>query len=88
MSRKFLNIHDSDIDAGKSSRSLIATLPIDIVGVGNDLTLATQAAIYKATHKMSCADRFGAALAKIKNVEFVTGDPEFKESKRKSKWSG
>jgi hypothetical protein len=28
---------------------------------------------------MSYADCFGAALAKIKNAEFVTGDPEFQE---------
>ena len=51
-------------------------MPIEIVGA--DLHLTKQAAIYKATKKMSYADCFGAALAKIKNAEFVTGDPEFK----------
>ena len=44
----------------------------------DDLTLARQAAIFKATKKMSYADCFAAALAKIKNAELVTGDPEFK----------
>ena len=63
----------------------IAALPIDIVGVSDDLHLAKQAAIYKATHKMSYADCFGAALAKIKNVEFVTGDPEFKAVEKEIK---
>ena len=51
-------------------------MPIEIVGA--DMHQTKQAAIYKATKKMSYADCFGAALAKIKNAEFVTGDPEFK----------
>ncbi len=56
----------------------IANLPIEIVGVAEDLKLARQAAIYKATHRMSLADAFAAALAKEKKAELVTGDPEFK----------
>jgi ribonuclease VapC len=56
----------------------IAALSIEIVGVGEDLVLAKQAAIFKARHRMSYADCFGAALAKVRNCEFVTGDPEFK----------
>ena len=56
----------------------IAALPIEIVGVSDDLALARQAAIYKATHKMAYADCFAAALAKLKNAELLTGDPEFK----------
>ena len=63
----------------------IASLPIDIVGVGDDLAIVRQAAVYKATKKMSYADCFGAALAKIKNAEFVTGDPEFKEVEKEIK---
>jgi ribonuclease VapC len=61
----------------------IATMPIEVVGV--DLHLTKQAAIYKATKKMSYADCFGAALAKIRNAEFVTGDPEFKEVEKEIK---
>jgi predicted nucleic acid-binding protein len=56
----------------------IAALPIDIIGVSDDLTLAKQAAIFKATHKISYADCFAAALAKQKNAELITGDPEFR----------
>jgi PIN domain nuclease of toxin-antitoxin system len=63
----------------------IASMPIEIVGVADDLQLARQAAIYKARCKMSYADCFGAALAKIKNAEFVTGDPEFKEVEKEIK---
>jgi PIN domain nuclease of toxin-antitoxin system len=55
----------------------IATMPIEIVPA--DLQQTRQAAIFKATRKMSYADCFGAALAKIRNAEFVTGDREFKE---------
>ena len=58
-------------------------MPIEIVGA--DLHLTKQAAIFKATKKMSYADCFGAALAKIKNAEFVTGDPEFKEVEKEIK---
>ena len=72
-------------EAAEQQACAMATLPLDIVGVGDDLALARQAAIYKATYKMSYADCFGAALAKIKNVEFVTGDPEFKEVEKEIK---
>lgn len=61
----------------------IAAMPLELVGV--DLHQAHQAAIYKATKKMSYADCFGAALAKIRNVEFITGDPEFKEVEKEIK---
>jgi predicted nucleic acid-binding protein len=61
----------------------IAAMPIEIILA--DLPQTHQAAIYKATKKMSYADCFGAALAKIKNAEFVTGDPEFKELEKEIK---
>ncbi len=57
----------------------IAGMPVEIVPVEADLDLARQAAIFKATHKMSYADCFAAALAKAKNAELITGDREFKE---------
>jgi len=65
-------------EAAEQKASEIAALPIDIIAVSDDLELARQAAIYKATHKMSYADCFAAALAKVKNCELLTGDPEFK----------
>lgn len=63
----------------------IASLPIDIVGVGDDLILARQAALFKATHRLSYADCFAAALAKVRNAELVTGDPEFKALQKEIK---
>ena len=65
-------------EAAEQKAQEIAALPIDIIGVSDDLALAKQAAIFKATHKMSYADCFAAALAKQKNAELITGDPEFK----------
>ncbi len=65
--------------AAEEKAAEIAGLPIEIFGLGDDLTLTRQAAIYKATRKMSYADCFAAALAKLKNAELVTGDREFKE---------
>jgi predicted nucleic acid-binding protein len=57
----------------------IAGMEIEIVPVdGRDLELVRQAAVFKATRKMSYADCFAAALAKIRNAELVTGDREFK----------
>jgi len=63
----------------------LATLPIDVVGVGDDLKLARLAAQFKANHKMSLADAFAAALAKEKKAELVTGDPEFKALEKEIK---
>ncbi|MBC8499900.1 MAG: type II toxin-antitoxin system VapC family toxin [Candidatus Atribacteria bacterium] len=54
----------------------IQTLPIDIVNV--DIQLARQAAYFKASKKISYADCFAAALAKIRIGEVITGDQEFK----------
>jgi predicted nucleic acid-binding protein len=61
----------------------LSQMPIELVDV--DLHLAKQAATYKATNKMSYADGFAAALAKIKNVELVTGDHEFKPLEKEIK---
>ena len=72
-------------EAAEQKAREIASLPIDIVGVGDDLSLARQAAIFKASHKMSYADCFAAALAKLRNAELVTGDPEFKAVEKEIK---
>src|SRR5256885_1457784 len=45
-------------EAAEQKARDIAALPIDIVSVGEDLTLARQAAIFKATQKMAYADCF------------------------------
>lgn len=67
-------------------RRFIDTLPIELVPA--DVDLARQAAIYKASHKMSYADCFAAALAKRHKASLVTGDKNFKavEHEVKIEW--
>jgi predicted nucleic acid-binding protein len=70
-------------EAADSAAGDLSRLPIELVDA--DLHLAKQAAIYKAANKMSYADAFAAALAKIKNAELVTGDSEFKALEKEIK---
>ena len=63
-------------DGVEAAKRFEATMPLDVVPV--DHPLAEIAAEFKATHKMSLANGFAAALAKHKKAELVTGDPEFK----------
>ena len=55
----------------------LASLPIEMISA--DVPLAKVAAGFKATKKMSYADCFSAALAKVRDAQVVTGDPEFKQ---------
>ena len=55
---------------------IIQTLPVEIVDV--DIQIAREAAQFKAAKKISYADCFAAALAKIIKGEVITGDKEFK----------
>jgi predicted nucleic acid-binding protein len=66
-------------DAAEQKVREIAGLTIEVVAVETDLHLVRQAAIYKATKKLSYADAFAAALAKLRDAVLVTGDAEFKE---------
>ena len=54
----------------------IQGMAIDMVEV--DWALAHEAATLKAKGKISYADCFAAALARLRKGEVVTGDPEFK----------
>lgn len=60
----------------KEIETIIQTLPIDIIDV--DVQLAREAARFKAIKKISYADCFAAALAKLSEGDVVTGDKEFK----------
>jgi ribonuclease VapC len=69
--------------ARRCSRDLadqqLATLAeIGLARVDIDWPMVMQAASYKSRHKISYADAFAAALAKQRNAELVTGDPEFR----------
>jgi ribonuclease VapC len=62
---------------------VMAALPIEIVEADEELTLHT--AQLKASHRMSYADCFAAALAMKKKCELVTGDKEFKQVEKEVK---
>jgi predicted nucleic acid-binding protein len=67
-------------EAAEQKAREIAGLAIELVGLDDsNLDLVRQAAIYKATRKLSYADAFAAALARVRNAELVTGDEEFKQ---------
>ncbi len=70
----------------------IAGMRIELVPVdARDLELVRQAAVFKASKKMSYADCFAAALAKTRSAELVTGDREFRVVEgelKKIRWLG
>ena len=53
------------------------TLPIEVVPADREVTKI--AAEFKSDKKMSYADCFAAALAKLRKADLITGDKEFKE---------
>jgi ribonuclease VapC len=63
--------------AAKAVAADIGQMPINIVESAN-FDLVRQAAVFKATKRLSYADCFVAALAKLRRCELVTGDREFK----------
>lgn len=65
---------------------LLDSFPIEVVAV--DKPLAKQAGRYKSGGKISYADCFAAALAKLRHAELLTGDQEFKrlEGDIKIRW--
>lgn len=65
----------SEQDAEQSIQAL-ENLCIEFVEV--NLDLAKEAARFKSKYKMSYADCYAAALAKVKKATLVTGDKEFK----------
>ncbi len=84
----YIVLRECGQEKAQEIEKIIRTLPIDIISV--DIILAREAARFKATKKMSYADCFAAALAKIEKGELVTGDKEFKtvEGEVKVAWIG
>ncbi len=75
----------SEEDANSSVKEL-RDLRIQFENV--DWELTQQAAWFKSRNKMSYADCYAAALAKVKKADLVTGDKEFKplEGEVKIQW--
>jgi len=73
----YITLREAGRERADHVAHLISSLPIEIIPA--DLVLAKQAAEFKAARKMSYADCFAAALAKLRKAELVTGDKEFKQ---------
>jgi predicted nucleic acid-binding protein len=71
----YITLREAGRERANQLAHLISTLPIEVVSP--DLEMAQQAAEFKAAKKMSYADCFAAALAKLGKAELVTGDEEF-----------
>ena len=82
----YITLREAGRDKAEEVAHLISTLPIQIIPA--DLDLAKEAAELKAVKKMSYADCFAAALAKMRKAELVTGDIEFRqvETEVKIQW--
>ncbi len=73
---KYMTIRKDGAERWEEIERELPVLPIELHPV--DRILADLAADFKARFKISLADAFAAALTKLKKVELVTGDPEFK----------
>lgn len=73
----YITKREKGAEIAEEVMKVLDSFPIEVVDV--DQILAKQAGSYKAEKKMSYADCFAAALAKIKKGELITGDKEFKE---------
>ncbi len=84
----YIMLRESGQQKAREVEKVIVSLPLDIVEV--DAGLAKVAGVFKATKKMSYADCFAAALAKVRGGEVVTGDKEFRavEDEVKIAWIG
>ena len=73
----YITLRELGEKAAEAVLSLLSTLPLEIMPV--DGRLAKQAGTYKASKRMSYADCFAAALAKLTKSDLFTGDREFRE---------
>ncbi|MBI1842979.1 MAG: PIN domain-containing protein [Verrucomicrobia bacterium] len=80
---KYSIVKKNGTEAWEQAANILLGLPIDFHSTTR--ALADTAADFKARFKISLADAFAAALAKEKNAELITGDPEFKPLEKEVK---
>lgn len=82
----YIVLRECGEEKARSIEKMIKALPIDIIDV--DVQIAREAGRFKAAKKMSYADCFAAALAKLHKGEVITGDREFRavENEVKIAW--
>lgn len=72
----YIALRENGADTAELYKNTLSEYPIKKINADEELTL--QAARYKAFHKISYADAYACALAKMRKAELVTGDKEFK----------
>ena len=82
----YVLVRNHGVEEAEKILQLIETFPIEFVEI--DMALAKQAALYKATLKLSFVDSLAAALTKLRKGELVTKDKDFKviEQEIKVSW--
>ena len=73
---QYIIIRKNGLAGWETAAASLVSLPITFHPVTREL--ADIAARLKALHRISLADAFAAALAKMQDAELVTGDREFK----------
>ena len=84
---QYIIIRRNGLTGWETVADRLVALPIRFHPVTREL--ADIAARFKASHPISLADAFAAALAKTRNTELVTGDRDFKAVEgdlRKIRW--
>ena len=74
-----------EVSAAEAEKAVEELRHLGIRFIDADWDLSREAAEFKAGCKMSFADCFAAALAKLRNAELVTGDQEFEELEKEIK---
>lgn len=84
----YIVLRECGREKAEEVEKIVATLPLEIIAA--DWPLAKEAARFKAARKLSYADCFAAALAKLYQGEVITGDKEFKAVEKEIKvvWLG
>ena len=80
---QYIIIRKNGLAGWEAAAASLVSLPITFHPVTREL--ADIAARLKASHPISLAGAFAAALAKTQNAELVTGDREFKPLERELK---
>jgi ribonuclease VapC len=71
----YIALREGGLERAELYRSTIARYPMKTITAGLDQTL--QAAIFKGVFRISYADAYAAALAKLRGATLITGDNEF-----------
>lgn len=82
---KYITLRKNGAAAWKHAADLLKSYPIEFHPA--DRQLSELAADFKVKHRISLADAFAAALAKVKRATLVTGDAEFKALEKEVKLS-